>query len=81
MPVHIIRGSHPGDVAAIARAHGVADDASIRLLADASKRPGGLRNVVKVISLARFYQGDGLPTGNHIAAAMTQMNLRPRRTK
>ena len=77
----VFRRGQPDDVAAIARAHGFADAETISDLADVAEQPGGLRNVVKVMALARLYEGDGPATAKHISAAMAKMNLKPRRKK
>lgn len=63
------------DVEAVSKGFEVQDKASLKRLCEIGQRPGGLRMVEKVLSLASLGAGSGIPELSHIEAAAKNLGL------
>ena len=73
----VVRSSPPEDVAALAAAVGIEDDAILRALRSVAKRDGALRNVENVLRVAALFAEGGAVRREHVHAAIVDMKLAP----
>jgi DNA transposition AAA+ family ATPase len=71
----VARASTPGDVAAVARSYGVRGDLELRVLQGVARKAGALRNVAGALELARIFADSGPIRGDHIGAAVADLEL------
>lgn len=72
-----LNGVEPGDVAALCRLNGVAGAREHALLAKIAAKPGALRNVAKVIQLAKTIAGAEPVRFQHLAEAAGDLKPSP----
>ena len=73
----IVRRATARDVAAVAALHGLTDPKALAILTAAAGFKGGLRNVARIVRLARMFAGEGPVEPSHLAAAAAEHGLAP----